>query len=585
MSERATGTGLDYAADVFGETGPRLEPWLGQRLWVSLLAAILILLVVPPVIYLVLTSVYTTDARGAFATLTLQHYADTISNPRLISNFVNTAIFATGSAVVAILVSVLLGWIVERTNTPMRGSVLLVSIVSLGTPNILYTIAWLLILGKAGPVNQTLASTLGPDYAINVYSMWGMILIEGLSWIPLAFLMISSVMRSSDPSLEEAAIMSGGSTLQTFRRITLQLALPGIAALALLIFTRTFESFEVAAIVGVPGRISVMTTDIYQAARLSAPPKFGQSAAFAVVLLIVVAFLLLWYNQLARNAHRYQTITGKGYRPRTIDLGPWRYATAAILIAFVTLIVILPIAIITWTSFVRFYDGINLAALARMTTRNFDLVYRSGSFHDSILNTVVIAAFAATSVTLLAAGCAWLVVRRVPGAWLLDQLASMPIVFPAIVLGMAFLQIFLNTPFGLYGTLASLVIASMALYLPYGMRYAYAGALQIHRELEEAASISGATTSQTFVRVVAPLLLPALISAWLLIFLLSVRAVSMPIMLVGPETQVVAVTLFDLWNNGQIPELAAMGLSWMAMMTVVSLALWLYMRRYGISFR
>src|SRR5262249_24551221 len=156
---------------------------------------------------------------------------------------------------------------------------------------------------------------------------------------------------------------------------------------------------------------------------------------------------------------------------------------------------------------------------------------------------------------------------------------------PAIVLGVAFLQIFLNTPFGLYGTLDSIVIASLVQYMPYGMRYSYAGALQIHSELEEASTISGAGETMTFRKIVVPLLAPALITSWLLIFLLSVRAVSLPIMLAGPNTQVVAVTLFDLYSNGQITELAAMGISWMSLMTIVSLGFYIVSRRYGLTIR
>ena len=179
--------------------------------------------------------------------------------------------------------------------------------------------------------------------------------------------------------------------------------------------------------------------------------------------------------------------------------------------------------------------------------------------------------------------CAWLAVRRFKGGWFLDQMATIPLIFPAIVMGVAFLQVFLNLPFALYGTLLSVVIASVVREMPYGMRYSYAGLLQIHTELEEASAVSGAGQVGTFLRIVMPLVAPAMITCWLFLFLIAVRAVSMPILLVGPNSQVVAVTLFDLWENGQVTELAAMGMAWMALMTVVSAIFYIIARRYRLT--
>jgi iron(III) transport system permease protein len=158
-------------------------------------------------------------------------------------------------------------------------------------------------------------------------------------------------------------------------------------------------------------------------------------------------------------------------------------------------------------------------------------------------------------------------------------------VFPAIVMGVAFLHLFLHLPFPFYGTLASVILASSVRFLPYGMRYSYAGVLQIHKELEEASAMSGARQTTTFLRVVLPLVAPAIVTCWLFVFLVSVKAVAMAILLVGPGSQVVAVTLFDLWDNGQVTELSAMGVSWTALMTTVSVAFYLIARRYGLQVR
>jgi iron(III) transport system permease protein len=232
-----------------------------------------------------------------------------------------------------------------------------------------------------------------------------------------------------------------------------------------------------------------------------------------------------------------------------------------------------------------YYEGITKQSFGLMTWANYLQVLNSSSFKGSIGNTLILGAATASVVGPFTALCAWLAARRYRGGWMLDQLATMPLIFPAIVMGVAFLNVFLQLPFGLYGSLLSVIIASTVRYLPYGMRYSYAGVLQVHRELEEASAISGARQVTTFLRVVMPLVAPALITCWLFVFLLAVKAVSMQILLVGPNSQIVAVTLFDLWENGQVTELAAMGVTWMALMTVASTGFYIIARRYGLSVR
>jgi iron(III) transport system permease protein len=194
-----------------------------------------------------------------------------------------------------------------------------------------------------------------------------------------------------------------------------------------------------------------------------------------------------------------------------------------------------PLIILTIVSLQPFYDGISADTFARLTLDNYRPLMEVGSLRDAILNTLLLGVTTATLVVPFTALCAWLVVRRRPGAWLLDQLATLPLIFPAIVMSVAFLYIFINIPLPLYGTLLSVVIASSVRYLPYGMRYAYAGALQIHNDLEDASMLSGARQASTFLRIVIPLLSTAMISAWFFVFLLAVQAVSLPLMLVGPE--------------------------------------------------
>ena len=584
-----TGTGGLAAA---GRTQSLRERWKMSPL-VAVLTAILLILILPPTLYLIVTSFFSTRPDGSFDQFTLRFYHQLFTSPYFAASLWNTVIYSVGSAFVAIVLGVTQALIVERTNTPGRRWVFLGAVISLGIPHVLYVVAWLLLLGRTGPVNTLIARIVslfgaGNDpaldvYSLDVYSMWGMILVEGVGFAPLTFLLMSAVLRSTDASFEEAALMAGAGPLKTFRSITLRLGLPGVLALMLLIGIRAFESFEVPALVGLAGNVTVLTTNIYQSSKNIGAINFGESGAYSVCLLLIVVLLLLWHNRLAHHAHQFQTITGKGYRPRIIDLGRWRYLTAAILLAIFLLVIALPVAILVFTSLQPFYEGVTFDAFGRFTLENYAVILAPGSFRDSIANTLVLGAATATLVVPFTALCAWLAVRRHPGAWLLDQIAMAPLVFPAIVMSVAFLHVYVNLPIPLYGTLVSVIIASAVRYLPYGMRYAYAGVLQIHTDLEDAATTSGAGHAFIFMRVVLPLIATALVSCWLFVFLLTVQSVALPLLLVGPGTELIAVTLFDLWQNGQITELAAMGVLWMSFMLVVAAAFHVTTRRYQLS--
>jgi iron(III) transport system permease protein len=553
---------------------------------VALLAAILLVLILPPTLFLVDTSLHTTKPDGSFGPFTLQYYGQLFTSPYFAGSLWNTVVYAIGSALVAITLGVTQALIVERTNAPGRGYAFLAAILSLGIPHVLYVVAWLLLLGRAGPVNGLIGfigGGAGEAPALDVYSMWGMFLIEGVGFAPLTFLLMSAVLRSTDASFEEAAMMSGAGPLRTFGAITLRMGLPGILALMLLVVIRAFESFEVPALVGLAGNVSVLTTDIYQSSRNASAPSYGESGAYSVCLLLIVVLLLVWHHRLSHHARRYQTITGKGYRPRIIDLGRSRFAAAALLLVTFLLVTALPVGMLVFASLQPFYEGLTPESFGRLTLDNYATILAPGSFRSSIANTLVLGAVTATAVVPFTALCAWLAVRRRPGAWLLDQIATAPLIFPAIVMSVAFLQVFVNLPIPLYGTLTSVIIASTVRYLPYGMRYAYAGVLRIHEDLEDAARTSGAGPRLVFMRVVLPLVSAALVSCWLFVFLLAVQSVALPLMLVGPGTEIVAVTLFDLWQNGQVTELAAMGVLWVALMLIVSACFHFTTRRFRLD--
>lgn len=557
-------------------------------LWPSPVALILIVLlaagVVPPFVFLALNSLHEIDATGGLGAFTFEHFSTIFSSRAFGPTLLNSALYSLGAALLALLIGAIQAWLAERTDAPFRQLLYLASIVSLGIPYVLYIVAWLLFLGRAGPVNTLLRDWLGgAGPYINVYSLGGMIFVEGLLWSPLAFLLLAPVFRNTDASFEEAAGICGAGILSTIRHVTFGMARPAFLALGLLVFIKASESFEVPALVGLPGSTRVLTSTIYQRLTLDVPPDTGSASAFGVLLLVLMAILLQLYGRVAAQSHRYRTVTGKGYRPRIVRLGGWRYVAGTLIVAVPCVVVLIPVANIVWAALLPFYQPFSLAALPKVGVANFLLVFESPSFRDAILNTLMLGAATATVVTTLSALAGWCVARKARGGGLIDMLAALPLVFPAIVLGLAYLGLFVQGGTRIYGTLASLVIVSVVAYMPYGLRYAQLGVIQIHPELEEAAVIAGARQVGAFVHIVLPLLTPALISCWLFVFLLAVRAVSLVLLLAGPNSQVVAVTLFDYWNNGQIGELAALGCAWTVIMTVVSVAFFVVARRFQLT--
>jgi iron(III) transport system permease protein len=554
----------------------------GDRRWSSLtIGVILGVLVLPPLLFL-LQGAISVEEPGGVTRYTLERFAQIVNQRGFAASAANSFVFAVGSALLALVMGGITAWLVERTNTPWKPLAYFTTIISMGTPYVLYVSAWLLLLAKSGPINTWWRQVSGStDVLINVYGQFGMILIEGLLWSPLVFLLLGATLRNFNPELEEAARMSGASAGSTIRRITLKLSAPAILALAMLVFIRALEAFEVPALVGLPGRVHVLTTDIYDTMHLTMPPDLGAASSLSVLLLVVVAVLLYFYGKLTKNAERFATITGKNFRPNQLDLGAWKYVGAGVLALNFILLLVLPLIILIWASMLPFYTTFSWAAYARITGDNYRHVFQSSRYISLMANTFIIALVTATAVMLLSAITGWLTVRKARWASILDRLATTPLVFPGIVLGVGVMQLFLNIPLGVYGTIWIIVWAFVINYLPYGVRYSFAGMLQIHRELEEAAAVSGASQQTAFRRVVLPLLSPSLIAGWLFIFLISTRVLSLPVLLSGPSSQTMAVAMFDLWGNGQGPELAALGLLWSVAMTCIALTFYFVARRSG----
>jgi iron(III) transport system permease protein len=535
-------------------------------------------LVLPPLYSVVQTSLFTTRLTGEIDQFTLQYYRNLLSELRVIGPLLNTLYFSLGTSLLATLLGGSAAWIVTRTDAPLRGLGYFTAFASFGTPFILYTIGWLLLLGKAGPINSWLKAWLDQSGPV-----LGMIFIESLLWSPFVFLMLAAAFRSMDPSLEEASAVCGARVWQTMRRVSLRLMLPAFFSVVLLIFIRSFESFEIPALVGLPGDIRVLTTSIYLDAQ-KLPPQYGNAGAFSVLLMFIVAATLYLYFRITHEGDRFHTVTGKGYRPAVIRLGRWRYVAASGLFLYSVVLLVLPFLIILWASLLPFYIQPSFEAVGKFTLKNYMTALHFPKITDSIKNSILLGLGSASAVMVLTLFASWLLVRtKIRGRWLLDLLTTLPLLFPGIVMGLAILRFYLFVPIPVYGTLWILWIAFVTRYIPYGIRYTHSGLLQLHKELEEASYVSGASWSRSMRRIVLPLITPSFLGGWVFIFLLSAKELSMSVLLVSPQTPVVSVAIFELWENAQVGELAAFGVIWSAILVSVAIIYYWIARRYGVQ--
>jgi iron(III) transport system permease protein len=429
-----------------------------------------------------------------------------------------------------------------------------------------------------------LRSWLGLDAApFDIYSVGGMIWVDGLHYSPMAFLLMSAAFRALDPSLEEAATMSGAGVLQVARRVTLRLTWPAVCATFLILFVRAVESFEVPALLGLPAGIQVFTSSIYQAMHRY-PSQVGLASTYAVTLLVITSVGVYFVSRFSGHGSRYATVTGKGFRPRRVDIGVWRWVATAIVLIYVLLIVVLPFSVLLWSSVQRFYVVPSRQALGELTLEPYRAMLAHPGLGQTVVNSLLLSFGSATIVMLLTSVIGWVVVRtRVRGRWLLDGVASLPMAFPGLVLGLSIMVFYLHLDIGVYGTLWILLVAYVTRFVPYGLRYSTISMLQIHHELIESSALSGASWITTFRRVILPLLKPGLAAGWIYVMIVSMRELSTSILLYSPDTRVISVVIWELWENGQYAQLSALGVLFIAGLFVLVLISQWVGRKYGVE--
>jgi iron(III) transport system permease protein len=562
----------------------RIDIWPGAFLAAVIVASIVILALLAIVIGL---SFRTGSLGGADAIWSFDNYPTIFLDSFTYRVLGNTIGFAVTTLLVALFFGVPIAWLVERSDLPAKPLLFTLMAVGLLLPGFGSAMGWLFLMHpRIGLVNVWIQQNFGFGPVFNIASVIGMGWVQGLSLAPLAFIMTAAVFRATDPALEEAAQMAGATFGKRMWRVTLPLAWPGVLAAGIYIFTIGFAAFDVPAIIGWSNRVFTFSTYlVLQLSPTDALPRYGNAATLSVLLLGFAGFFSWWYAKMQKDAHRYQVVRGKAYRPQLIALG-WLKAPVWCLIGlYLILATLLPLLVVIWASLLPYFQlpsatALASASFARYAGLPWDLIT------DGLTNTLILMVLTPTLTLALAVCFSWIVLRsRLPGRNWFDFVAFLPHAMPNIIFGIGALLIALfviQRFIPAFGTLWLLLIAFIVGRISYATRMTNTGMIQIHKELEESGEVGGATTGGVIMKIVVPLLAPTLVNAWLWIALLTFRELTLAVLLTTRDNMTLPVVIWSLWLGGGLGDAAAVALVMLCGMVPIIGLYWLVARKTGL---
>jgi iron(III) transport system permease protein len=513
-----------------------------------------------------------------FGNFTLDNFAvfgSTTARAALMSS----AAVGVGASVVALAIGCLLAFLAARTNVPGRKFVYGIGIAPLFLPALVGALAWALLAGPATGYLNLALNAVGLPNLIDIYSFAGMIFVLGLYYAPYPFLMVHSALSLMNPDLEDAASLHGAKLSQMLRKVTFPLVMPAVIGSGILVFALTVENFPVAQVIGVPGGVDTLPTLIYRL--MNASPARSNDAAAVAVVLTVLLVVVIGVQQKAMNRKEYTTVTGKGVRARRVPLRGWRIPAAAFAWLYFVLAVLLPVAALVVAALQTSPYVANIGQLMQpgaLSLWGMGETLQSNEFHQVVINSVIVGVATAAIGTALCFALAYTRYRtKAPGRKLLEYLAMLPLAVPAIVLGLGLLWTWLALPIPIYGTLAVLVIAFVAVFIPQGYRGVSASIVQLDKDLEDSAVMLGARRHRAITFVTAPLLRVGLSSTFLLLMMLSMRELTAALFLFTSDTRLLSIAIFDAYDNGSFQSAAELSLLYCVVIAVLAVLA----RRFG----
>jgi iron(III) transport system permease protein len=522
-------------------------------------------------------------------TYTLDFYESIFFDPFTYQVIFNTLMFSGITLAVSLTLAIPMAWLVERTDLPGKSIIFTLFTIALLIPGFSVALGWLFLLHpKIGLINQILIALFSLSEApFDISTILGMGLVEGLSLTPVAFIMTSIVFRSMDPSMEEASAMGGANLWQTMRRVTLPLAWPGILAAGIYVAAIGFAAFDIPAIIGLPQRIYTFSTYVYsEISPADGLPEYGGVAGLSMIMVIFAALLTWWYSTVQRQSSRYAVVTGKAYRPRLVALDRYKVPALCLFVAFFTLSQLVPVTTLLWAAGLPYMQPVSVEAIAQLSFENYkDLP--EGLILSGLGNTGILMVMVPTITVTLSLAISWVVLRsKAPGRSIFDFFAFLPHTIPSIVFSVAawLLALFvLSDIVPIYGTIWILVLVYSVARLSYGTRMTNSGMIQIHKELEESARMSGAGTAVVMRRVLIPLLTPAMMYAWIWIALLSYRELTLPVVLSTGDNQPLSMVVWSFVLTSEYGQASAVAVIMIGLMAPILILYWMVARRTGIA--
>ena len=528
---------------------------------------ILIVVVVIPMIMIVYNTFF---VEGRFD---LSLFTEIILDPANVGAMWNTIKIALLVTVLGVLVGLFFAWLLGRSDIPLKGLMRSMFTIPYMFPPFFGAMAWELLLSpRSGYLNNWLMTTFNLSSApFNINSIGGIVFVELSYYFPFVFMQVVSALERMDPTLEESARIAGARQWYVIRRITMPLVLPATSAGALLILTSSLSHFGVPAILGFSKKIYTLPTRIYQLiSRASGSFQGVREGAALSILLVIVVMLALWLQRVVLRSGSYDIIKGKSMRPMLIKLRGAKYPLLILSFVSLIIIVVVPMVMIILVGFLRAY-GLPLT-FENFTLDNYRSLFNSKMVSDSVMNSLYLAFGAGIIAMFLGVMIAYVINKIRPrGRVALEIISILPYSIPGIVLAIGVILAWSgNLGLNLYNTIWIILVAYIARYVAFSMKSASASLQQVHYSLEEAARSCGATHFESLRDVTLPLIRPAMISGFFLIFLPAMRELTTSVLLYGPYTRTLGVAIYSLRSDGYIVEASALAAVTIILIIVVN---------------
>ncbi|MCH5278096.1 MAG: iron ABC transporter permease [Desulfovibrionaceae bacterium] len=523
----------------------------------TLSIGILVVFVAFPVLLIFWNAFF--DSNGSF---NITDVVKVLSHPETYQALLNSVIIALGTTTGSTIVGTFFAWLVTRTDLPYKKFMKGMFLVPFMLPSFIGALAWKMLLSpRAGYINRFFMDSLGFDGPIfNIYSYAGIVLVEIMYLFPFVFIQVCGALERMDPTLEESARISGAGLGTITRKITIPLVLPSILSGALLIMLYSMAHFGTVAVLGIENGIFNIPTLIYERIHQSAGSfeSIRTGTVLATVLVFSAAFIIWMQNKILGKG-RYQIIAGKSFRPMELKLRGLKYPLLILCLAYIGFTIILPTVVIFLVGALPTY-GLPFT-WENLSLENYKFIlFEHKLTKDAIFNSVTLGLSAALITMFAGVMISYVIVKmKVRGKGILEFLGMLPFSVPGSVIALGVILAW-SGKFGinLYNTVWIILVAYIARYMAFSLKANSAALEQVHDSLVEAARACGATMWQALKDIVIPLVRPGMFAAFFLIFLPSLRELTVSIMLYAPTTRTIGVAIYTLNEDGETVTSAAL---------------------------